>query len=140
MVKSYLQQLSALNRKRMPQDAFDCFDNEDNQEPPVSNNQPFDHIMELREHDLMYYTRVTIDQDIRVGLWYKVSLFQGELTLEPRPDIVRRADPVILAFDIETTKLPLKFPDAETDEVMMISYMLDEQGSLLTITSHNVFF
>ena len=33
----------------------------------------------------------------------------------------------MLAFDIETTKLPLKFPDAETDSVMMISYMIDGQ-------------
>lgn len=33
-----------------------------------------------------------------------------------------------MAYDIECTKKPLKFPDANTDEVMMISYMLDEQG------------
>lgn len=32
-----------------------------------------------------------------------------------------------MAFDIETTKLPLKFPDAETDQIMMISYMIDGQ-------------
>lgn len=36
-------------------------------------------------------------------------------------------DPVVLAFDIETTKLPLKFPDAETDQIMMVSYMIDGQ-------------
>ena len=28
-----------------------------------------------------------------------------------------------MAFDIETTKMPLKFPDASTDCVMMISYL-----------------
>ena len=32
-----------------------------------------------------------------------------------------------MAFDIETTKMPLKFPDASTDCVMMISYMIDGQ-------------
>lgn len=32
-----------------------------------------------------------------------------------------------MAFDIETTKLPLKFPDSITDQVMMISYMIDAQ-------------
>lgn len=32
-----------------------------------------------------------------------------------------------LAFDIETTKLPLKFPDSSTDAIMMISYMIDGQ-------------
>ena len=40
-------------------------------------------------------------------------------------------DPVVLAFDIETTKLPLKFPDAETDQIMMMSYMIDGQVSTL---------
>ena len=33
----------------------------------------------------------------------------------------------MLAFDIETTKLPLKFPDSSTDSIMMISYMIDGQ-------------
>ena len=35
------------------------------------------------------------------------------------------------AFDIETTKLPLKFPDAEYDMIMMISHMVDGQGYLI---------
>jgi DNA polymerase epsilon subunit 1 len=38
-------------------------------------------------------------------------------------------DPVVLAFDIETTKLPLKFPDSSIDSIMMISYMIDGQVS-----------
>ena len=42
------------------------------------------------------------------------------------------ADPVVLAFDIETCKLPLKFPDATSDQIMMISYMIDGQGFLIT--------
>ncbi len=33
----------------------------------------------------------------------------------------------MLAFDIETTKLPLKFPDSASDSIMMISYMIDGQ-------------
>ena len=36
-----------------------------------------------------------------------------------------------MAFDIETTKLPLKFPDADIDSIMMISYMVDGQGYLI---------
>lgn len=38
----------------------------------------------------------------------------------------------MLAFDIETSKLPLKFPDAAVDQIMMISYMIDGQGFLIT--------
>lgn len=44
---------------------------------------------------------------------------------------MQRAEIHICAFDIETTKLPLKFPDAEYDQVMMISYMVDGQGFLI---------
>ena len=45
---------------------------------------------------------------------------------------LQRADPVVMAYDIETTKLPLKFPDAAVDQIMMISYMIDGQGFLIT--------
>ena len=37
-----------------------------------------------------------------------------------------------MAYDIETTKQPLKFPDQQTDQIMMISYMVDGQGFLIT--------
>ncbi len=39
------------------------------------------------------------------------------MSLEPRPDLLQRAEPRICAFDIETTKLPLQFPNAEYDQV-----------------------
>ena len=45
---------------------------------------------------------------------------------------LQRADPVVMAYDIETTKLPLKVPDAAIDQIMMISYMIDGQGFLIT--------
>lgn len=73
--------------------------------------------------------------DLRVGLWYTVRPNKeciNDLIIQHRPDLVKRADPVVLAFDIETTKLPLKFPDASFDMVMMISYMVDGQGYLIT--------
>ena len=37
----------------------------------------------------------------------------------------------MLAYDIETTKLPLKFPDSKFDQIMMISYMIDGRGFLI---------
>jgi len=43
--------------------------------------------------------------------------------------MVLPAEPVVLAYDIETTKSPLKFPDSSVDLVMMISYMIDGQVS-----------
>jgi DNA polymerase epsilon subunit 1 len=66
---------------------------------------------------------------IFVGAWYSVKtrgLNQPPI-ITIRPDIVEPPEPIILAYDIETTKLPLKFPDANIDQIMMISYMLDGQ-------------
>lgn len=48
-----------------------------------------------------------------------------------RADLLQRAEPRIVAWDIETTKLPLQFPNAEYDQVFMISYMVDKRGYLI---------
>jgi DNA polymerase epsilon subunit 1 len=64
------------------------------------------------------------------GSWYSVrSQGSGVPLITKRDDLIERPDPIVLAFDIETTKLPLKFPDANTDQIMMISYMIDGQVS-----------
>ncbi|XP_055613279.1 DNA polymerase epsilon catalytic subunit 1 [Uranotaenia lowii] len=100
-----------------------------------NQNQDFyDSIMDMREHDVPYHVRVSIDLNIFCGLWYTMRCRGGDETplITPRPDILDRPEPVVLAFDIETTKLPLKFPDAQTDQIMMISYMIDGQGYLIT--------
>lgn len=69
---------------------------------------------------------MSTDLKIFVGLWYTIK----SRGIEPpiitrRDDIIERPDPIVLAYDIETTKLPLKFPDVNTDQIMMISYMID---------------
>lgn len=60
-----------------------------------------------------------------------VSVEASQTKLQRRPDLLQRAEVRVCAFDIETTKLPLKFPDAAYDAVMMISYMIDGQGYLI---------
>lgn len=69
--------------------------------------------------------------DVRCGQWYDVSISSTGVFLEKRIDLLQRAEVHVCAFDIETTKLPLKFPDAEYDSIMMISYMVDGQGYLI---------
>lgn len=69
--------------------------------------------------------------DVRCGQWYDVSVSVEGVELKKRADLLQRAEVHVCAFDIETTKLPLKFPDAEYDIIMMISYMIDEQGHLI---------
>ncbi|KAL9143406.1 hypothetical protein ABFS82_14G234200 [Erythranthe guttata] len=90
-----------------------------------------DCINDLREFDVPYHVRFAIDKDIRCGQWYDVSVSSAGTTVEKRTDLLQRAEVHVCAFDIETTKLPLKFPDAEYDSVMMISYMVDGQGYLI---------
>lgn len=82
-------------------------------------------IVDLREHDLPYHLRVNIDLSVRCGLWYTVAASAGKIKLERIVEKNVRPDPVVLAFDIETSKLPLKFPEAHNDPIMMISYMID---------------
>ncbi|KAL9391175.1 hypothetical protein Peur_015095 [Populus x canadensis] len=100
-------------REQRPQDFLDC-------------------IIDLREYDVPYHVRFAIDNDIRCGQWYDVSVSSTGVMLEKRTDLLQRAEVHVCAFDIETTKLPLKFPDAEYDLIMMISYMVDGQGYLIT--------
>ncbi|KAL1441576.1 hypothetical protein MTO96_008540 [Rhipicephalus appendiculatus] len=92
-----------------------------------------ENIVDIREYDVPYHIRVSIDLKIFVGLWYAV---RGRGTDAPeikkREDILQVPDVTVLAYDIETTKLPLKFPDAASDQIMMISYMIDGQGYLIT--------
>lgn len=42
---------------------------------------------------------------------------QNQLIL--KPDLIEQPEPVVLAFDIECTKMPLKFPTAATDQVIV---------------------
>lgn len=70
--------------------------------------------------------------DIRIGKWYTVEAKHGIVSLTCIEERLQRPDPVVLAFDIETTKLPLKFPDSVIDQIMMISYMIDGHGFLIT--------
>nr|XP_019702821.2 DNA polymerase epsilon catalytic subunit A isoform X2 [Elaeis guineensis] len=98
--------------KERPQDYIDC-------------------ITDLREYDVPYHVRFAIDNDVRCGQWYDVNVSSAGILLEKRADLLQRAEVHVCAFDIETTKLPLKFPDAEYDLIMMISYMIDGQGYLI---------
>jgi DNA polymerase epsilon subunit 1 len=70
--------------------------------------------------------------DIRIGKWYTVEAKHGVISMKCIEERLTPADPVVMAYDIETTKLPLKFPDAVIDQIMMISYMIDGQGFLIT--------
>lgn len=90
-----------------------------------------DAITDAREYDVPYHVRTAIDLDFRVGAWYEVSAETGVIHVRRLPEMLVKAEPRILAFDIECTKAPLKFPDSSVDQVFMISYMCDGQGFLI---------
>jgi DNA polymerase epsilon subunit 1 len=94
-----------------------------------------DYIEDVREHDVPYYVRCAIDLGYRVGLWYDCipDLESDSMVIKPHENTLKaRAEPIVLAFDIETHKAPLKFPDSKVDPIIMISYMIDGQGYLIT--------
>ncbi|ODV69915.1 DNA polymerase epsilon catalytic subunit A [Hyphopichia burtonii NRRL Y-1933] len=117
---------------RESRDVFQVMNNFNNQNSESSNADPTTFIDDIREYDVPYHARVSIDMNIRVGKWYDVYVKHGDVSLVEDKEKIAFADPVVLAFDIETTKAPLKFPDAKIDQIMMISYMIDGEGYLIT--------
>ncbi|KAG8529220.1 DNA polymerase epsilon catalytic subunit [Bacidia gigantensis] len=113
---------------------FDLFDEDERRHEHLKTSvvDASDFIVDIREYDVPYHVRVAIDKDIRIGKWYTVEAKYGITSMKCIEERITRADPVVLAYDIETTKLPLKFPDAVSDQIMMISYMIDGQGFLIT--------
>lgn len=91
-------------------------------------------LLDIREYDVDYTTRMCIDYDLRVGKWFEVCPQEGssECVMRPRDDLVVPPDAKVFAYDIETCKAPLKFPDADRDQIMMISYMINTDGYLIT--------
>ena len=102
-----------------------------------------------RERDINQITRYIIEKNVRPLVWQQAegSLLAEtdlsglsssldvdlSLSIEKVKELEQQLEfkPKVLAFDIETSKAPLKFPDASRDFVMMISYMIDGAGFLI---------
>ena len=70
--------------------------------------------MDIREYDVPYSTRVAIDLDLGCGAWYKVSSAPttevfGGIRCEHLKEMLVKAEPRVLAFDIECTKVRILF-------------------------------
>ena len=99
--------------------------------PTAVERDPLSSLLDIREHDVPYLVRACIDLNLRAGCWYTLTpLPSGGVVATDRATLPK-ANPVVLAFDIECTKAPLKFPDADHDTIFMISYMVDGMGYLL---------
>ncbi|KHN69707.1 DNA polymerase epsilon [Ordospora colligata OC4] len=87
-------------------------------------------IVSICEYDIPAEVRVANVLGIRCGKWY-VFWYDGEKYMIERSERIVFPDLRILAFDIETSKKPLKFPSADYDEVMMISVKTESKGYLI---------
>lgn len=95
------------------------------------SEDPLSQVTDIREYDVPYLARVCIDLNIRVGCWYDVVSERGVTTVTRQEHILSPSNPKVFAFDIECTKAPLKFPNAEVDSIYMISIMIDGRGVLI---------
>ena len=136
-VRRNLLPIIAKNKQKEKETSFNIlqFQQQQQNHASMNNNSNFDpvsSIIDIREYDVPYLVRVCIDLEIRVGAWYTVTpnLHDIGVTLSDQ-DIETKAEPKYLAFDIECTKAPLKFPDSNIDSIFMISYMVDGQGYLI---------
>jgi len=132
-VKAQLRPILEKNKvRRETQEACDAWYST-NQMGEQSSTQFLSRIIDIREYDVAYHIRTMIDNEIRCSFWYQVT-FDGPLLKEMKqlPDKLDKADLRIFAFDIETTKAELKFPDSKFDQIMMISYIIDGNGFLIT--------
>jgi DNA polymerase epsilon subunit 1 len=145
-VRKDLQTLITQQQHEGAKDTNDSFGLLLDQDSTATANNPWPNLLELREYDVPYTVRACMDLQIRAGSWFTVTVdAEGNSSLSDA-DIETKADPTFLAFDIECTKAPLKFPSAEAgDEIYMISYMVSTptgpQGYLIcsrTVVSEDV--
>ena len=73
-------------------------------------------ILAIREYDVAYHIRTLVDNEIRCSFWYEVEL--NGMQLEKFTKLADKLDKPklsVCAFDIETTKEELRFPNSATD-------------------------
>lgn len=120
-----VRQVVARNRSRRSEDP-DCGDLLEDSK--VENAE--DSLLAIHEYDIPVEICVANKLDIRCGKWYGFC-YDGERYVIERSSRIVFPDLRILAFDIETSKKPLKFPNADSDEIMMISVRTESGGELI---------
>ena len=130
---------------------------ENEQASRFGRTDPMEYLRGLAEHDVPLHVRACIDHKIRCAKWYSVSMvggtaaaddgtmeiagpegqgslvskYAGNGVIELLPEMLSKPELRVFAWDIETSKAPLKFPDSSIDPIIMISVMADARGYLL---------
>ncbi|CAD8121665.1 unnamed protein product [Paramecium sonneborni] len=100
---------------------------------PSVTKDLLDQLIGVREYDVPYHCRVCIDTGLRCCKWFRFTLKERRIIkcLEIK-EIIGMPELRYLAFDIETYKQPLKFPDSKNDPIMMISITHSQNSILIT--------
>ena len=88
-------------------------------------------VKEWREADVLFHHRTAIDNNVRIGYWYRVSIQNGRIVrLEqtPRKDIPPLK---ILAYDIEVKMDRARDPNLDKDPIMMIAAFTGEENVVI---------
>lgn len=120
-----LKKIVRLNRSKMSSDIVynDLLDNKE-----VIDIK--ERIIQIHEYDIMNEVDAATKLGIRCGKWYGVS-YNGEDYIFKKSSNISIPDLRIFAYDIETMKDPLLFPDAEKDPIMMISIKTESVNELI---------
>ncbi|KAK6090615.1 hypothetical protein P3W45_000338 [Vairimorpha bombi] len=88
-------------------------------------------ILDVHEYDIPYEISLANTYNMRAGSWHIFSYNGEEYTIE-KSDLIGMPEFRVFAFDIETMKKPLRFPDSRYDQIMMISIKTESSNILIT--------
>jgi len=91
-VKSVIMPIVQENKQR--QEVAAAYESDDEMDDSERKNYS-DFIEEMREYDVPYYERASIDMGVRVGNWYNVVFQEGKVSVQPRKDLMTRAQPKV---------------------------------------------
>jgi DNA polymerase epsilon subunit 1 len=86
---------------------YDYFEDENNAKNKAVSSDPLALITDLREHDVTYTMRVSIDMDLRVGAWYVVTPEYGgadTCTVQWQKDMLELCEPKVMLIIIACCK------------------------------------
>lgn len=128
--KAPIKQL--VDKRKKKQTNEDCFQELTSKKNIKDFEDIADLITGIREYDVPYHSRVCIDTGLRAGKWFDLTV-DDQFAIDIKPNQTKESMPdlKVLAYDIETSKDPLKFPDPEKDQVMMISLMYEGEAFLI---------
>lgn len=94
-------------------------------------------IEEWREADIQFHHRVAIDNGLRVGKWYHLTIRGGEIQKLSEIKDLTSPNLNIVAYDIEVENPRTRDPSVEKDEITMVS-LFNGLNNLVIVNANTV--